>query len=180
MRIGTPRDAILSLFLLWLLACGTKGCGSSSSIEGDPCEAGLDEQCLPVSEPERGTFARICQDTRAGGVCVNVCAFAAPDVGDGSEGQTCVFDDDCSEGLTCDNDRVGAEMPCLCIVDTGAGGMGGDGGSGSFDCSQVTPGNGDSGDLCRNDGDCADGRLCCTSTEVAEACGVSVGLCACT
>ena len=176
MSAGIPRA---SLFLLWLLTSGISGCGSSSSVDGDPCDPGLDQQCSPVSEPARGTFARICQETRAGGVCVNVCAFAARDVGDGSEGQTCVFDADCAQGLTCDNDAVGSEMPCLCLVDTGAGGMGGDGG-GSFDCSQVTPGSGDSGDLCRSDADCADSRRCCTSTEVAEACGVLVGLCACT
>jgi len=61
----------------------------------------------------------------------------------------------------------------------GTGGGGGAGGSGASDCSDVTPGNGEFGAPCRNDGDCLGGLPCCTSTEVSEACGVQVGLCEC-
>ena len=61
----------------------------------------------------------------------------------------------------------------------GAGGTGGMGGGGTADCSDVTPGSGEFGEPCRNDGDCSDGLPCCTSTAVSEACGVEVELCAC-
>jgi hypothetical protein len=61
----------------------------------------------------------------------------------------------------------------------GAGGTGGTGGGGSADCSDVTPGNGEFGAACRNDGDCSGGLPCCTSTEVSEACGTTVDLCTC-
>ncbi|MDH3727248.1 MAG: hypothetical protein OER77_06935 [Myxococcales bacterium] len=60
------------------------------------------------------------------------------------------------------------------------GGNGGTGGGGSpSDCSDVTPGSGEFGAPCRNDGDCLDGMPCCTSTAVSAACGVDVGLCEC-
>ena len=106
-----------------------------------------------------------------------VADFASNQVGNGNEGDFCVLDRDCDRGLTCDNDTVGAVMPCHCIPETG--GTGGTGGSGPSDCSGVTPGNGQFGAACRNDGDCLDGLPCCTSTDVSSACGVEVDLCQC-
>ncbi|MDH3486159.1 MAG: hypothetical protein OEM16_18250 [Myxococcales bacterium] len=76
-----------------------------------------------------------------------------------------------SGGGTCDLGRGGGTG--------GTGGAGGLGGNGGNSCADVTPGNGEFGQPCRNDGDCNDGLPCCTSTEVSEACGVEVGLCEC-
>jgi hypothetical protein len=61
----------------------------------------------------------------------------------------------------------------------GDGGTGGTGGTGTADCSGVTPGNGEFGAACRNDGDCSGGLPCCTSTEVSAACGTTAELCTC-
>ncbi|MDH3625411.1 MAG: hypothetical protein OES69_10245 [Myxococcales bacterium] len=174
---------IRRIFICWivslpLLAIAGSGCGTSSPFDGDACTPGVANECPPVTLANGGTYAQFCLINEIGpSVCTNVCDFAANQLSNGGEGDFCVFDSDCGQDLTCDNDTVGAVMPCLCIPEMV--GTGGTGGSGVSDCSDVTPGNGEFGAPCRNNADCLDGLPCCTSTEVSEACGVEVGLCEC-
>ena len=174
-----PKTWISYLVLCSVSVFLAGACSSSSpeSGEGGECSPGLAGECPSIQDSQGGEFAQFCEAIETGGgiagECTNVCDFAANQVpipGPGQEGDFCVFDRDCGEGLTCDNDTVGAEMPCHCLPDDDGG---------PIDCSAVTPGDGGFGAPCRNDGDCEDGLPCCTSTEVSEACGVQVGFCEC-
>ena len=187
MRFRTGRVFVCWIVSLPLLVVAASGCGTSSPDEGEECTPGVANECAPVTQVNGGAYAQFCLINELGpSVCINVCDFARNQVGNGNEGDFCVFDGDCGQSLTCDNDTVGAAMPCRCIPEMegtggtgGGGGPGGSGGGGPSDCSDVTPGSGEFGAPCRNDGDCLDGLPCCTSTEVSAACGVEVGLCEC-
>ncbi|MDX1387035.1 MAG: hypothetical protein R3257_05550, partial [bacterium] len=114
---------ILLIFIIFHSGCSTSSFGGDGA-ECDPGPPGVPGECPSIQQAGGGNFAQFCEALPDGsGVCTNVCAFAANQVGNvppGKEGDFCVFDSDCGENLTCDNDTVGAEMPCHCIPDSGA------------------------------------------------------------
>lgn len=174
--LSFPFQSILFCLIFILIGVGCSTTGSFD--EGDGCDPEIESsptQCPPIQQANGGNYAQFCQVFLGGFTgCTNVCEFATnqrPNNLPGDLGDFCVFDSDCGSGLTCDNDEVGAEMPCHCIPEEGA--------APGVDCSNVTPGNGGFRAPCRTDADCDDGLPCCTNSEVSEACGVEVGFCEC-
>lgn len=171
------RSTFLGMFLLFIFF--TASCSSGFNPEDvgecDPELQNVPEQCPPIQQADGGNYAQFCEVVLGElGQCTNVCEFAInqrPNNPPGKQGDFCVFDSDCGTDLTCDNDEVGAEMPCHCIPEAE--------GPPGIDCSDVTPGNGGFRAPCRDDNDCDDNMPCCTSSEVAEACGTQVGFCEC-
>lgn len=90
-------------------------CAGGGRRPGDRCAA--DDDCVPQVE---GGSGRLRCD-RDAGACT---AGPRPSV---AEGQPCVWDDDCGEGLRCDCDGAGAAR-CAVVPDAGAG-HGGDSGA---------------------------------------------------
>ena len=156
---------------------GTGGTGGSSGLGGlgDICESTGD--CDPNAS-SLGVFCCMEGAATCGnnvGQCVEDCSqFSSGGEVGMVEGALCQDNNECGAGLFCclvpdaaGNCDFGLDQSCTCR--NGA----------TTDCADVTPGNGGFGEPCRNDGDCADGLPCCTSTEVSSACGVEVRLCEC-
>ncbi len=177
-RFHYLRFGALSVEFGLILILVVFGCSGDIQGTGGECDPGIETnttQCPAIQQANGGNYAQFCEVTFGGfGQCNNVCAFAAiqrPNVLPADEGQFCVFDSDCGENLTCDNDTVGAEDPCHCVPEEQM--------APGVNCSNVTPGNGGFRAPCRNDGDCDDGLPCCTNSEVSQACGTEVGFCEC-